>query len=562
MLSRGPKHSAAADDDELLRLRLSNAFETLKRTQRLFALIYLLFAVVLYAWFYTIFETSPLEKKIDELEEALAVESLKPWDNFLRRTSSCYDSYFDIWRGVQVVTHSQLKKRIEDYKAWNKEGEWEIAQGLKAPYPVAKLENLLQSKEHWEDCRYCAQQDTLVSFLFRLHTYVFIYYVRRTNAQYEGRLEQFWAESDSINAYVDSVLGTFAARLDTLKQPLERLYQHGSSPIWATARPRTTLWSEYWDFDEYGRLDLADLASSLQILNHVSRFKHEVNEHRHLLNRVQPALESIMQRTMAQLGDSSVGQTGVSGQPDLRGILSSHLFESPDLPDTIQLPRLFQISYGYLADGLFSDSLLYAYFPGYRTCVENYRADKVGAIRTLRNMQLEQRGFAKQRIHLLGAEMSATSVFYFLPLAIIALYFLVYLLIRHLNLLLPFSDITAPNAPGRPELAAEVMKGPVLLALGPNLLARFLILFPGLGIALLLLLQLLLPEIRAVSADWRLVVPLVAVQLILLSAVSRSAALLQNLAKPLPLCTTPPAQETGRPDIQDQKEDSNSSEEV
>jgi hypothetical protein len=559
MSSHEPTYSVASEEDALRKLRLSNVSETWRRTQRLFALIYLLFALVVFAWFNTNFETSPLEKKIDELEGALRVERLKPWDNFLRRTSSCFESYFDVFKSAQVVTHSQLKKRIEGYRAKNKEREWLIAQGLEAPYPVGKLESLLESKEHWEDCRYCAEQDTLASFLFRLHTYVFMYFLERINAQYEGRLEQFWAESDSINAYVDSVLCTFGARLDTLKKPLERLFRLRASPIWEMSRDRATLRGEYWDFDEYSRFDLAELASSLQRLNHVSWFKEEVNNHRQLLNRVQPVLESILGRAMAQVDDSSDAGERVSEQADLEAMLASHVFESPDLPDTIQLPDLFNMSYGYLADRPVDDSLLYTYFPDYRKCIENYHAEKVGAIRRLKNIQLEQRGFTRERIHLLGAQMSARSVFYFLPLAAIALYFLVYLLMRHLNRLLAFREIDAPKALYTPGLAAEVLKGPILFALGPNWLGQLLILFPGIGITVLLLDQLLLAGTRGVSVDWKIVVPLLLLQLILLGAVFRSAALLQKLARGRPLGSRQPAQDAQKPKIQDQKEDTNSS---
>jgi hypothetical protein len=523
--------SGARRDDELLNLRLSNVRETQKRIERLFGLMYLLFLLVMLTWYNINFEGSPLERDIERVEKALTIEMLRPWDNFLRRTASCFHSYFFGYSKNGVVTQSDLKGYIEYYESENKKQADLISLGLQRPWPVDKMKDLLDSEEQWQNCAFWARQDTLVSFLFSLHLYLERYWIERLSAYYDRSIEKFWAETDSVNAVVDSVLVSLAAKVDSLRKPLERPVTFGMHPIVSGLRNRATIWGENWSFNEYTRFDLNELLSTLQKLNHVSWFKKEVTKHRAILLRVQGDLDSILRRTTKP--DSLRffrEKTGIQFH-ELSTILSSRLFTPDDLPDSLQLPHLCSLAYGHLAATTIGDTLLEVYFPTYPQVLEEFNIDKVSGVKTLKNILVLQRGNAKQRIQLLGAEISSRSIFYFLPTICLALYLLAVLLMRHLCVLIRSGQDELWEKSHATTLPIEALKAPLLFTISLNWFGVFLILLPGFGTVGVLIDQMILAGGRGIVLNSYVVWLLTVSHVFVLIFVFKNARLLQKLAK-------------------------------
>jgi len=519
-------------DDNLLKLRLENVHETQKRIQRLFGLMYLLFLLVVLTWYNTNFEGSPLEKDIERVEKALTIEMLRPWDNFLRRTASCFHSYFFGYSKHGVVTQSDLKGYIEYYESENKKQADLISLGLQRPWPVDEMKDLLDSEEQWQNCAFWARQDTLVSFLFSLHLYLERYRIERLRAYYDRSIEKFWAETDSVNAPVDSVLVSLAAKIDSLRKPLERPVTFGMHPIVSGLRNWATIWGELWSFNEYTRFDLNDLLLTLQKLNHVSWFKKEVTKHRDILLRVQGDLDSILRRTT--IPDSLRffrEKTGIQFH-ELSTILSSGLLALHDLPDSVQLPHLCSLVYGHLADGIIGDTmLLEVYFPTYVQALEEFNIDKVSGVKTLQNILVSQRGNAKQKIQMLGAEISSRSIFYFLPTICLALYLLAVLLMRHLCVLIRVGQDELWEKSHATTLPIEALKAPLLFTVRPNWAGLLLILLPGFGTVGVLIDQMILAGGRGIVLNSYVVWLLILFYVIVLCFVFNNARLLQKLAK-------------------------------
>lgn len=523
------RFSGASPDDKWLNLRLSNISETWKRIQRLFGLIYLLFLLVALTWYNINFESSQLERDIERVEKALTIERLKPWDDFLERTASCFHFYFFGFGKGGVVTQSDLKNYIGYYESENRTQGDLISLGLQKALPVDKMKDLLDSEEHWQDCTFWAQQDTLVSYLLSLDYYLTMYFIQRLQAVYQDSLEDFYAGTHSINATVNSVLCSLGARIDSLKKPFEYSVRVGWNPF-VGITIATTLWGRQGSFDDYSYFDLNGLLSKLQKLNHVSRFKKEVVNHRDLLLRVQGDLDDILTRTTIR--DSirfSREETDIRFH-DLSTILRSPLLTLPDLPDSIQLPRISDLTYADLAAREIGDELLKVYFPDYLQVLKDYKGDKVGAVKMWRNFLVSQRGTAKQKIQLLGAEISSISIFYFLPLICWSLYVLTVLFMYHLRTLLQ-PDQDQCWAKSQVTLPIEALKAPLLFTVRPNCLGLLLILLPGVGTVLILIDQMISAGGRGIVLSRYFVLALILLYLVVIVCLWRSTVLLQKIGR-------------------------------
>ena len=81
-------------NEKITDLRVDNIKSTQKSIQRLLSSIYVLFILVIIAWFASNFESTELSEKIDELDQALRIEELRRWDEYLYDIASCFDNYF------------------------------------------------------------------------------------------------------------------------------------------------------------------------------------------------------------------------------------------------------------------------------------------------------------------------------------------------------------------------------------------------------------------------------------------------------------------------------------
>lgn len=523
----------ARDDrnDELLKQRISNVNETQKRIHRLFGLIYLLFFLIMLTWYNTNFESSPLERNIQRFHQALKIEMLRPLDDFLKRTASCFHSYFFGYGKHGIVTHDDLKEYIKYYESENRRIESFIRYGLERPWPVRKMKELIQSEDHWNDCAFWAKQDTLVSFLFSLHYYLQHYFLSRLQAQYDGKIEQFWTATDSINIVVDSALGSLATRIDSLGKPFERSVKIGWNPFVSDLTVRASLWGEHWSFDEYSKFDLNNLLCVLQKLNHVAWFKSEINRYKPLLFRVHGDLETILkQKIILDNIVFSHEKTDIDFHR-LSIILNSPLLTDPDLPDSIQLPQLCNLTYTTSTLTPISDELLKAYFPGYIRIIEEFNIDKVGGVKTLKNILVSQRGTVKQKIQLLGGEISSRSILYFLPFACFCFYLLALWLMRHLGVLLRSDQERAIPQALAPSLRIELLKAPYFITLRPLWVNLIVIAIPALWIILILFDQMLTAGGRGIALNplivWFLTVGYISVGFF----IRREAISLQQLAE-------------------------------
>jgi hypothetical protein len=524
--------SGASGDDNLGKLRLSNVSETQKRIQRLFSLVYLVFFLVMLTWYNTNFEGSRLEEDIERLDKALEIEMLKPWDDFLERTASCFHSYFFGYGKGGVVTRAELKQYIEYYDSENKKAMGLVPLGLQRPWPVDEMRDLLDSEQQWRDCAFWAEQDTLVSFLFSMDVYLTRYFFERQRALYDAAVEDFWADTDSINVVVDSVLCSLGAQIDTLKKPFEYAVKVGWNPFVGGATTfRRTVWGRHWSFDQYSYFDLNGLLSKLQKLNHISRFKEVVIKHRDALLRAAGDLDKMLTRTVTR--DSirfSPEETDIRFH-DLYTILSSELLASPDLPDTTQPRQICDLKCAEPARKDLGDELLEVYFPTYLQVLRDYNIDKVGGVKMLRNLLVSQRGSAKQKIHLLGAEISSRSILYFLPFFCLGLYLLTLLFIHHLRDLLQSDQKGVQLVSERSALATEALKAPLLVLIRPIWLGLILVLLPGLGTVSILVDQTISAGGRGILLNTYFVCVLVFAYLVVLIYVWRYTILLHQVTR-------------------------------
>ena len=525
--------SSGINDDKLLDLRLSNISETQKRILRLFSFIYLLFFLVMLTWYNTNFESSPLEKNIERLEKALTVEMLKPLDNFLERTASCFPSFFSRFNEAGVVNQTELKRYIELGDNENKKQISSVAVGSQEHWPVDKMKDLLDSEQHWQDCAFWACQDTLISYLFSLNTYLESYFVEKMQALSAHRLQTFWATTHSIDASADSFLVYLSVKMDSLSKPFEYEVQVGWNPFeGGPGMNRTTLWwGRSGTFDDYSSYDLGNLLLILQKLNHVSWFKQEVIRHRDKLLSMQGDLDSILSSfTSPDSIRFSDEKTDIRFY-DLSTILKSSLLRSDNLADSLLHPELCNLSYSKLTGLGLSDTLLDVYFPGYKQVLVDFNIVKVGGIKVLKNIFVSQRGTAKQKIQVLGAEISSRSILYFLPILCLFLYFIVFLLLRL------FLDLLKPDQHGLWEetnlvsLQTEVLKVPLLITVRPSWIVSVLFLIPAFGTICILIDQMFFAGGRGIVLNMYIVSTLVVLQVIVMLRIRRYVSLLQKLVK-------------------------------
>ncbi len=417
-----------------LQARISNIVDTHKKISRIVTLLYLAALILLVTWFAVRFEGTELDHKIEGLDAALAVDSLRPWYEFLATSSSCFHHFYFGFEGG-TVTKEDLQRYIITYQKENERREPFIGEESSSLYPIKKLTALIDSVEHWQRCTFWARQDSLVAFMFSLDYYLHAYFIGRTDAYFSNRLDSFHATFDSMTAVTDSVLRRFATQLDSLKSPFEYAVQVGWNPFIENGEVLPELlWGRWKEFDSYAHFDVEQLVFSLQEMNHVSTFKSLVMQNMGVLTRcskdLQRSLDSRFKREQIRFSDGKNDIFFI----DLDAILRSPLLKLPDLPDSIQPRKFSQLHLTY--KNIYPrrlDQLVRFYFPEYLACLNTYKLDQIDGLRNWRQTYAAQRGSVRQRVQSLGVEISSRIVFYVAPGIVLVFSLLLWILLLHLG---------------------------------------------------------------------------------------------------------------------------------
>lgn len=473
------------DDQNLRELRIDNIHNCQKKIQRLLSLIYVLFILTLVAWFSSNFESTELSDKIDELNRALKIEELKPWDDYSYKIASCFDKYFFGFDG-RLVDKQRFKEYIDYYKKQNEELSPFIDAGEQGRYPIDKLNDIYDSDEHWSLFRFWSQQDTLVSYLFSLEYILSRYFRLRLSAIYDTGLQPFLDDFEKINLYVDSALVTLWAKIDSIKEPFSYAIRVGWNPFLQGEDHNFAMWGRWKEFDEYSYFDIEERIDFLHRLNKISLFKEVFKENRQLLEHIRSDLEEIV------LGGVNTDSVRFSRKDsdikfhNLEKIFSSQLWKLKELPDSIQKKRILNLGIEYKSIGYrgFRESLD-AFYPEFITTLDKYKLDRISGIKSLKNILKTQQSFGQQRLQAFGVEVSYYTVLLILPAIVLGLYILSVIFVYHLNRIT--SDETYCI---RTEETWELGNAPLIIMLRPTFLAIVLTNLPGALIAIIVIDQL------------------------------------------------------------------------
>jgi hypothetical protein len=455
-------------------------------------------------WYNTNFESSDIEEQVTVLDEALKIEKLRPWDNFLQVSASCFHSYF-FGDEPGVVTKEDVQKYAQNLEAENKRRESFFLPGGSGPFPVNEVKSLLTSEDHWVYCKFWAQQETLVLYMTELRHCLIEYWFYKMDKLGSKKADSFWVSLSSITPYVDSILMEFGTKIESLYKPFEYPVSVQWDPFESRMWSNVNLWGPLKNFDEYTKFDLDAILLKLQKLNHLSRFKRELLNNQKVLSHSKADLEKIFRSGSAFKLDK---------------IINSELLKSSDLPDSIQLPSISNLVVGRAAiPPVGTDSFLSAYFPAYVKVLEDYKIDKVEGVKTLRNILASQKGNAKQKVQTLGVEISSKSIFYFLPALTFCFYFFVAILMWKLYNGLKnnwsFSEITDET-----KLKKEVTNSPSFIVITPKWVSFLLLLVPGVSIIATLLIQFIIQEKTGLIMNGIYIWAAIAIYLLMLCSIT------------------------------------------
>ena len=473
-----PSAHESSHPDSLVELRRQNVRDTLTRIQRSLSLAYILSVLLFIAWFSSNFEHTELSDQISHLEGALEINSLKNWDDYFYEVSSCFDKFYFGFSG-RLVSKEKLAEYIDHYSAENERLSRFVDRGQQGHYPIDRLRALLESDEHWYQCRFWAQRDSLVSFLFSLDYYLSRYFMQRWNALYGDGLDSFIDKYESINDVSDSTLVVLLATLDSLKKPFIYAVDVGRNPFVQFDDASISMRGRWQEFGDYSVYTINERIAILHRLNIITYFRSVFQCHKQLLEKVQPDLEGIV------LSGTDGGSIRFSREEtditffDLMSILRSDLWDVVDLPDSIQPKHILDLSLWNRRRSSSADlGQIRTFFPVFSEALEEYNLDRVSGIETLLEVLRSQRQFGSQKLQAFGAEISYNTVVLVLPGIVLGLCFLAMIFTLHL-LRLFASPLGSGVAVSQAELT-ELMKAPVLLTMTPRWLGILLTVLPGL----------------------------------------------------------------------------------
>ncbi len=182
-------------------------------------------------------------------------------------------------------------------------------------------------------------------------------------------------------------------------------------------------------------------------------------------------------------------------------MLDSKLWDRSDLPDSIQVQRILDLSLPKYSK-LDHNELLLRFYPSYLKALDKYKLDRISGVRSLRNQLNALRQFQGQHLQAFGAVVSYPNVLMILPAIIFSLYFLALIYAIHLyNLCRVAFNRHADNT-----VYLELFNAPLLIMLEPRWLAMILIVIPALAVTSVVLDQLGIIGFQSPSASWTVIV--------------------------------------------------------
>lgn len=466
-------------------LRIDNIQSTQKRIQRLFSTIYILFILIIVAWFSSNFESTELSDKIDELNGALSIEELRAWDNYLYEVSSCFDKFFLGFSG-KLVDRDKFQSYIDRYSKKNEKHADFIDAGQQGRYPIDKLTKLYSSDEHWEHFRFWSQQDTLVSYLFSLNYILEHYMMKRWDAVYSYGLPTYLDSLESINLSADSSIVQLYIDVDSLKNPFEYAVRVGWNPFIQSDNNIIYMWDRWCNFDDYSVFDIESIIDILHRLNIITNFKSTFDDNRKLLKLVGSDLERLA------LENVNIDSIKFSREDsDIRffqldKMHNSKLWKRSNLSDSIQINEIYNLSIEY--DNISPRDLkgsLKAFYPKFLDVLDKYSLDRVSGIRSLKTILETQEKFGQQRLQAFGVEISYYTVLLIIPAIVLALYILAYFFIYHLHkITTQVHDIITEQE------INEFSNAPLIIMLKPMMLSITLSIIPGVIIGFIVMDQI------------------------------------------------------------------------
>jgi hypothetical protein len=511
-----------SDSNPVLAIRLKNIERTQLGLQRLLILIYIFALILSFAWYNANFEVQKISRDISLLKNALNIEVLRPWFNFLKETHNCFHSYYNFAGGSGFVTKIELEKYIEQYEASNKKREQFIRLELDEPYPVSKLRELLNSETHWEHVTFWERQDTILSHMLSLSYYLSSFKALKFEAQLKDSLDSFYHSYSNINRSTDSMLMAIGSFVDSLLEPVRPNVSLGLNPYDMQGSALGNIWGWADDFKDLNTYGLGDLVYSLQVINSITIFKKYFDSVRHILNSVKSDLNIILHSMNDEDSIKFTSQGTNLRFTNIDLILSSDIWKMNDLPDSIWLPGFAGSHKISPYSGLFTykQNLLKESFPDFLEALKTYKIDKIDGLQNMTDIMLSRHNETKQQIYGTGFALTLNSIFYALPLVILCVYFLILLYFRHLRIL-KYSREIGITVESFNYTYREIAMAPLLWSLGSRKLGMILTLLPGAIVNLVLYSQLLLSKRSGVDLGLIFILPISTIYLLLLYNIVR-----------------------------------------